>query len=94
MAKYRKRPVVIEAYRFDPAKYGPDLPDGIKGIPSPGADSWDYEGSRFWVHTLEGDMIVNPGDWIIEGVEGEIYPCKPSIFEATYELVEDGEVAP
>lgn len=39
------------------------------------------------IHTLEGDMKANVGDWIIEGVKGEMYPCKPDIFEATYELV-------
>lgn len=39
------------------------------------------------IHTLEGDMKANVGDWIIEGIKGEMYPCKPDIFEATYELV-------
>jgi hypothetical protein len=40
------------------------------------------------INTLEGEMRANEGDWIIQGVEGEIYPCKPSIFAATYEPVE------
>ena len=44
-----------------------------------------------WVDTLEGGHIVCPGDWIIKGVKGEFYPCKPDIFEATYEEVKDGE---
>jgi hypothetical protein len=42
-----------------------------------------------WVNTLEGGHIVCPGDWIITGVKGEFYPCKPDIFEATYEQVEE-----
>ena len=42
-----------------------------------------------WIETLEGGHIVCPGDWIIEGVEGEFYPCKPSVFYSTYEKVED-----
>ena len=40
------------------------------------------------IHTLEGDMIASPGDWIITGINGEKYPCKPDIFEETYEKVE------
>ena len=43
------------------------------------------------IPTLEGDMIGNPGDWVITGVNGEQYPCKPDIFEKTYEPVEDEE---
>jgi hypothetical protein len=39
------------------------------------------------IKTLEGTMVANPGDWIIRGVKGELYPCKPDIFEATYERV-------
>jgi hypothetical protein len=47
-----------------------------------------YEGREpFVIHTLEGDMTAMPGDWIITGVRGEKYPCKPDIFEATYEAV-------
>ena len=42
------------------------------------------------IHTLEGDMTADKGDWIICGVKGEFYPCKPDIFEQTYELVSDG----
>jgi len=43
-----------------------------------------------WIDTLEGGHVVCPGDWIITGVQGERYPCKPNIFEATYEIVEAG----
>ena len=44
-----------------------------------------------WIETLEGGHVVCPGDWIITGVKGERYPCKPDIFEVTYELVEGGD---
>ncbi len=60
MAKYRKKPIVIEAYQTEVA---------------------------FDIHTLEGIMHADIGDWIITGVQGEQYPCKPDIFEKTYEKV-------
>lgn len=60
--KYRKRPVIVEAYKTDKVVI---------------------------IHTLEGDMKADVGDFIITGVSGEKYPCKPDIFEKTYELVED-----
>ena len=44
-----------------------------------------------WIDTLEGGHIVCPGDWIIRGIKGEFYPCKPDIFERTYELVEEND---
>jgi hypothetical protein len=48
-----------------------------------------YHGGDFgWIDTLEGTMKVNNGDWVIKGIQGEYYPCKPDIFEATYETVE------
>lgn len=86
MAKYRKKPVVIEAVKLDPLfAHKMTLPDGVVGEPSPGADNWAYLGCRFFVETLEGRMEAQPGDWIITGVKGERYPCKPDIFAATYE---------
>ena len=62
MKKYRKKPVVVEAYQTD---------------------------KELIIHTLEGDMKANVGDYIITGVNGEQYPCKPDIFEKTYEEVEE-----
>ena len=74
MALYRKKPVVIEATQW--FKMG-DHPAVIDfGIHVEGCG---------WVNTLEGGHVVTPGDWIITGVKGEHYPCKPDIFEATYE---------
>lgn len=61
--KYRKKPVVVEAYQTD---------------------------KEMIIHTLEGDMKASAGDYIITGVNGEQYPCKPDIFEKTYEKVEEG----
>ena len=58
--RYRKKPVIIEAYQTDEEVY---------------------------IQTLEGVMKASPGDWIIRGVKGELYPCKPDVFEATYEEV-------
>ena len=73
--KFRKKPVVIEAAQW--LKDG-DHPD-VRVLPM----------GHGWVETLEGGYIVTPGDWIITGVKGEHYPCKPDIFEMTYEPVEE-----
>ena len=77
MAKYRKKPLIIEAEQFK--SYTGDLPDGVV------LDDHGF----VYVETSEGIMHVSLGDWIITGVEGERYPCKPSVFEKTYEKVEE-----
>lgn len=83
MNRYRKKPVEIEAIRVpdEGGEFTPDevhwLPDGVERTP---------DGSVF-IHTLEGIMEARPGDWIIRGVKGEFYPCKPDIFAATYDAV-------
>ena len=82
MPKFRKKPVVIEAEQFVPDRM--PWPDGVRYI---GRDT-KYNSPHYWINTLEGGHMVNPGDWIITGVKGEKYPCKPDIFEATYEPVE------
>ena len=79
MAKFRKKPVVIEARRLQLGEYFGDW-DGVE-INYPGS----MGGAR--IHTLEGVMEAQPGDWIIKGVQGEHYPCKPDIFAQTYEAV-------
>lgn len=84
MPKFRKRPVVIEAIQW--FEHG-DHPE-VVALPGWHEDS-GYKAHLGWVKTLEGGHIVSPGDWIICGVQGEFYPCKPDIFEETYELVED-----
>lgn len=91
MAKYRKKPVVIEAYL--PTHHlmddGDDLPEWLQNgietkMDDKGSVRWAYKG--FSITTLEGIMDGDWGDWIIQGVQGELYPCKPDIFAATYEL--------
>ena len=77
--KFRKRPVVVDAEQFRPEVDAP-WPDGVKSIPT-------SLGIVIGIRTLEGFMTVTPGDWIITGVQGERYPCKPDIFEATYEPI-------
>ena len=72
--KYRKKPVVIEAFQWKP-EMGEIGPVKQKFI-------------GYVIETLEGDMTVSDGDWIIKGVKGEFYPVKDDIFQQTYERVE------
>ena len=84
--KFRKKPVVIEAIQFNYI----DGINGLKTIALALALGLSRKGSsKIWeIETLEGWHIVSNGDWIITGVKGELYPCKPDIFELTYEKVE------
>jgi hypothetical protein len=79
--RYRKKPVVIEAMKWDGTS------DSFREITDWADDVWGKEGASLIIPTLEGDHQAMPGDWIIKGVKGEFYPCKPDIFEATYEEV-------
>jgi hypothetical protein len=84
--RFRKKPVVIEAERV--TEYNQDTiaawcGGAVKGMSLP------YSERVIAIQTLEGEMQAKVGDWIICGVKGEFYPCKPDIFEATYEKVED-----
>lgn len=83
--KFKKKPVVIEAEQFLPAEGR--FPAGV--VAAPGAGGVHLPPDACGVETLEGFMRCNPGDWIITGVKGEKYPCKPDIFEATYEPAEE-----
>ena len=80
MAKYKKKPVVIEAIRFTGSNY-----EEIREFIGKNTLCSDLS---IVIPTLEGDMIAQKGDYIIKGVKGEFYPCKPDIFEKTYESVE------
>ena len=62
-------------------------PEGIRDFMA--ASRYEFGNNILVIHTLEGDHRANPGDWIIKGVQGEFYPCKPDIFEETYEAVDD-----
>lgn len=82
--KFRKKPVEIEAHQWD---------GNWKSIPEWLRTEWKVggvfcAGPKLVIHTLEGDMVAMPGDWIIQGVKGELYPCKDEIFRQTYEQVE------
>lgn len=85
MPQFRKMPVVITAEQY--------AGTGVPAIAAGRSDVKEIEhfgdGYRLQIPTLEGTMEARPGDWIIQGVTGELYPCKPDIFERTYEPVAD-----
>lgn len=85
-AKYRKKPVVIEAVQI--TERNTTVVAGwcrgrVRGTKLPASERFVQ------IDTLEGEMVGNIGDWIIKGVQGEFYPCKPDIFAATYDTVID-----
>lgn len=89
--KFRKRPVVIEAFQYDGdlqksngEYYAPDW--AVEALKN--GTLYYKDAGELFVKTLEGDMKASVDDYIIRGVNGEIYPCKPDIFEKTYEAVE------
>ncbi len=84
MPKYRKKPVVIRAVQYT----GKNTEQILIELEMPEIGN-DFLSNDLIISTLEGDMHAKPGDYIIRGVSGEFYPCKPDIFAATYELVED-----
>lgn len=83
--KFRKKPVVIDAWLFDGKPAGAAIEDMAQG-----KVRMSFEPSKYFlrVETLEGSMRADEGDYIIKGIKGEFYPCKPDIFEASYELAE------
>lgn len=81
MTKYKKKPVVIEAIRFIGSNY-----EEIREFIGQNTLCSDLS---IVISTLEGDMVAQKGDYIIKGVQGEFYPCKPDIFNATYEVVSE-----
>lgn len=85
MPRFRKKPVTIEAREWDGnVSIGHPIPAWIRN--RGGQYTYTTETpQRLAIVTLEGDMIANAGDWIICGVQGEFYPCKPDIFAATYD---------
>ena len=93
MAKYRKKPVEIEAFKF----YVDGMPDWFMDKVSStevtlrkcNHNRYDIREAYCEIQTLEGVMIANGGDYIIKGVQGEVYPCKSDIFHATYEPVNE-----
>ncbi len=98
MPKFRKKPVVIEAMQLRPDLLEGDTAavavkayrekDRLREFAGKWVD-WMWRGDGLVISTLEGDQLASPGDWIIKDVAGEFYPCKPDIFDQTYERVED-----
>lgn len=82
MAIYRKKPISIEAEQFPYVFNGTE--ESFAGFPI----LLDLKGPHILIPTLEGDMRADPGDWVITGVTGEKYPCKPNVFNLSYERVE------
>ena len=76
--KFRKKPIVIEAVQWNGGNHS-----SISGFL--GDCPFWLDAPNLHLETLEGMMIASPGDWIIKGVKGEFYPCKPDVFEQTYE---------
>lgn len=79
MGKFRKKPVVIEAVKYPSKEYPDWMHEAI------GRGTIHVHPDCLSIDTLEGNMLVQVGDWIIRGVKGELYPCKPDIFAETYE---------
>lgn len=90
MPKFRKKPVEIEAIQFTGGAENRMAVLEFTGISASNAKTiyWRSEGpadGELVIRTLEGDLIGTAGDWIIRGVKGEVYPCKPDIFAMTYD---------
>ena len=79
--KFRKKPVVIEAIQYDGSR------ENLASILKLGNSSIMLYPDHLVIKTLEGNHRADKGDWIIRGIKGELYPCKPDIFEQTYEAV-------
>jgi len=86
MAKYRKKPVEIEAMRLT-RNFAQQAVDfiGEENLAEYGIGEFDEDACYMSIKTLEGVMTASEGDWIIKGVKGEFYPCKPDIFAMTYD---------
>lgn len=95
MAKYRKKPVVIEAFQYDGDLINSDgkyyVPEWVGEAYENGTiffSDTQNSPSELYIKTLEGPLHASVSDYIIKGVNGELYPCKPDIFEKTYEKVD------
>lgn len=86
MPKFRKKPVEIEAIRFTKENFG-EIFVFTNGLAHTNKNSGINGYDHCIIPTLEGELVATNGDWIIKGVNGEFYPCKPDIFQKTYELV-------
>ena len=91
--KFRKKPVVIDAMQFNGwLDRDPPMAEFVNDYRGPNNEQIRLNQiGQLSIPTLEGTMYANAGDWIIKGIKGEFYPCKPDIFEATYEPVAEPE---
>ena len=105
MPLFRKKPVIIDAVQFESVSFAggglyrinfdttDDLPKWLRDAMMDGNIVPDVvEEGGVIVKTLEGSHLASPGDWIIRGVAGELYPCKPEIFAMTYEPVDEQDI--
>lgn len=97
MPKYRKKPVVIEAWKWeggtlgDAERFWNEVHGGTYGFCSSGFRYGQINGATgIIIPTLEGDHVLEAGNYLIRGVKGELYPCRADIFKATYEAVDAG----
>ncbi len=86
MAQYRRKPVVVDAIQW--LGKVEDI-EPLLRLPRTASDksNWKVDGQQLLIHTLEGTMTAELGDFIVCGVAGELYPCKPAIFQVTYEPI-------
>lgn len=89
--RFRKKPVVIEARVWDPIGNPTDVTDWLSEHGCAFRLSGFGVDTLLIIPTLEGDMITQSADWVIRGIAGEFYPCKPLIFVDSYEVVEDAD---
>jgi hypothetical protein len=102
MSKFKKKPVTIEAVQFNTVDYDDnnlifdcfsEIPEWLsQAIENKGVlvHKWPAQSTYgLTIATLEGEMNVSDGDWIIQGIHNELYPCKPDIFEQTYEAIDE-----
>ena len=105
MAFYRKKPVMIEAVQFESVSFAgqghysinfdtvADLPKWLRdALIDDDIFAHEADPDFIFIKTLEGLMEAKPGDWIIRGVKGELYPCKPDIFAMTYDPVDEQDI--
>jgi hypothetical protein len=91
VSKFRKKPIVVDAFQVTEYFFEVESPDWLMEAIDSGNVFW-FRGTgvveKLFVRTLEGNMKAEVGDWIIKGINGELYPCKPDIFDKTYEKVD------
>lgn len=85
MKNYKKRPIIIQAVKWEGNNF--DEVQELDYNPSNRVRQSNVEEGKLLIVTLEGIMTATLGDWVVRGVEGELYPCKPSVFDSTYEDV-------